>query len=98
MKCAVAVAVLLSTTGIAAAQNPAAKSMPKGVPTIAAPEPRDLPASTGASDTPPQPQPVKHSKTAKAAARPLPVVIPQHAGLVLDRSIVPNRDAPGFRT
>ena len=77
MKCAVAVAVLLSTTGIAAAQNPAAKSMPKGVPTIAAPEPRDLPASTGASDTPPQPQPVKHSKTAKAAARPLPVVIPQ---------------------
>ncbi|MGA9010249.1 MAG: hypothetical protein WB495_26030, partial [Xanthobacteraceae bacterium] len=77
MKCAVVVAVLLSTTGIAAAQNPASKGMPKGVPTIAAPEPRNLPAPAGASDPSPQPQPVKHSKTAKAAARPRPVVIPQ---------------------
>ena len=75
MKCAVVVAVLLSTTGIAAAQNPAAKSMPKGVPTIAAPEPTGVPEPTDAPA--PRPQPVKQSKTAKAAARPLPVVIPQ---------------------
>jgi len=75
VKCAVVVAVLLSTTGIAAAQNPAAKSMPKGVPTIAAPEPTGVPEPTDAPA--PRPQPVKQSKTAKAAARPLPVVIPQ---------------------
>ncbi|MGB7039281.1 MAG: hypothetical protein WBD83_06580, partial [Xanthobacteraceae bacterium] len=75
MKCAVVVAVLLSATGIAAAQNPTSKSMPKGVPTIAPPEPRDVPEPTNAPA--PRPQPVKQSKTAKAAARPLPVVIPQ---------------------
>jgi len=64
VKCAVVVAVLLSTTGIAAAQNGASKnSLPKGTPTIAAP---DAPTS----------QP-KRTKAAKASARPLPVVIPQ---------------------
>jgi hypothetical protein len=64
VKCAVVVAVLLSTTCIAAAQNGAPQnSVPKGTPTIAAP---DAPAS-----------PPKRTKSAKAAARPLPVVIPQ---------------------
>ncbi len=74
VKCAVVVAVLLSATGIAAAQNGAPQnslsqnnmsqnSLPKGAPTIAASE-----ASA--------PQP-KRGKTAKASARPLPVVIPQ---------------------
>ncbi len=64
MKCAVVVAVLLSATAIAAAQNSASQnSLPKGTPAIAAPEA-------------PAPQP-KRGKAAKAAARPLPVVIPQ---------------------
>ncbi len=78
MRCAVVVAVLvstavlLSTAGIAAAQNPALKGIPKGVPTIAAPEPGDTSAAPALP-----PQQVKHSKSAKAAARPLPVVIPQ---------------------
>jgi hypothetical protein len=78
VKCAAVVAVLssmavlLSTVGIAAAQNPALKGIPKGVPTIAAPEPADVSAAPAASS-----QRARPSKTAKAAARPLPVVIPQ---------------------
>ncbi len=65
MKCAVVIAVLLSATGIAAAQNGASQNSlsgaAKGTPTIAA---ADAPVP-------------KRSKTVKAAARPLPVVIPQ---------------------
>jgi hypothetical protein len=60
VKCVVVVAALLSTTVVAAAQN----AMPKGTPTIAAPEPSAAP------------QP-KRAKAAKATPRPLPVVIPQ---------------------
>jgi hypothetical protein len=68
VKCAVVVAVLLSATGVATAQNGASQSaLPKGTPSIAAPE-------TSASASAPQ---QKRGKTAKAAARPLPVVIPQ---------------------
>jgi hypothetical protein len=93
VKCAAVVAVLLSTVVAAAAQNAAFKgmpnSMPKGVPTLVAPEPKDTPkdvpgqndatVSTGAS--PPKDASaarlVAHVKTVKATPRPLPVVIPQ---------------------
>ena len=63
MKCAVVIAVLLSTTGIAAAQNSVPQNgFAKDTPTIA--------------QASPAPQ-LKQTKTAKATSRPLPVVIPQ---------------------
>ena len=81
VKCAVVIAVLLSTTGIAAAQTSAVRGMPKGVPTLVAPEPKGTPdqndaAAPAPKDTPAVQQ-VKHATTAKARPRPLPVVIPQ---------------------
>jgi len=84
VKCAVVIAVLLSTTGIAAAQTPL-KGIPKGVPTLVAPEPKDLPKGTPEQNDAAAPAPkdtpavqrVKHTTTAKATPRPLPVVIPQ---------------------
>ena len=88
MKCAAVIAVLLSTTGLAAAQNAASSGIPKGVPAIVAPEPKDIPKdATGQNDAASSapkdaaaPQPVKRIRTATAKAatpRPLPVVIPQ---------------------
>jgi hypothetical protein len=85
VKCAVVIAVLLSTTGFAAAQN-ALKGIPKGVPTLVAQEPKELPKGTPGQDGAAAPaakdapavQQVKHVTRAKAATpRPLPVVIPQ---------------------
>ena len=77
VKCAAVIAVLLSTTFAAAAQNQispnavAQRVMPKGTPTIVAPEPPATP------ETPAVLQP-KHGKAAtRATPRPLPVVIPQ---------------------
>ena len=89
VKCAAVIAVLLSTTGFAAAQNAASSGIPRGVPTLVAPEPKDRPKdglgqndAAGPSGTPapkdaPAPPPVKRVATAKATPRPLPVVIPQ---------------------
>lgn len=85
VKCAVAIAVLLSTTGIAAAQTSALRGIPKGVPTLVAPEPKDragqndAAGSQDASKDASAPQPAKRIKTAtaKATPRPIPVVIPQ---------------------
>jgi hypothetical protein len=87
VKCAAVIAVLLSTTGFAAAQNAASSGIPRGVPTLVAPEPKDRPRdASGQNDaanvvTAPKdasaPQPVRRVTTAKATPRPLPVVIPQ---------------------
>jgi hypothetical protein len=87
VKCAVVIAVLLSTTGLAAAQNAAVKGIPRGVPSIVAPEPKDGPKdaprdASGQNDAAAPkdataPQRIKHLQTAKATPRPLPVVIPQ---------------------
>jgi hypothetical protein len=80
VKCAVVIAVLLSTTGIATAQN-ALKGIPKGVPTLVASEPKGTPEQNDAASPAPKDTPavqrVKHMTTAKATPRPLPVVIPQ---------------------
>ncbi len=79
MKCAAVVAVLLSTTYAAAAQNQisqnstavAQRVMPKGTPTIVAPEPPETPPTPAVLEP-------KHGKAAtRATPRPLPVVIPQ---------------------
>jgi hypothetical protein len=75
VKCAAAVAVVLSTTVAAAAQNGitqnaiaqnaiAQNALPKGTPMLVAPE------------TPPAPPP-RRGRAARAASQPLPVVIPQ---------------------
>jgi hypothetical protein len=63
VKGAVVVAVLLCATSIAAAQN----AIPKGAPTVA----------QDASAPPQKPTKTAKAPTAKASARPLPVVIPQ---------------------
>jgi hypothetical protein len=78
VKCVVVVAVLLSTTGIAAAQTSASQnSLAKGTPIIAQDSlAQNSLAQNSSAQASPASQP-KRTKTAKASARPLPVVIPQ---------------------